>query len=351
MRLGQLAACDEHPEPHALVRPQHREGEELLGRGHREEPAVVVEADLRRPEAQRSPRPSSSASPITRSSVGRIDVVEAVDPVAVEVERADEPAEVARALVERTRGRRPGQAGVRRSVRGCRRRRQQPETPSRAERLLRSDGFLSADRISRNRAGERACASRRGSSGGRASCSRPTRRVQSSSTGTSSIVAPSDASLREQLSLAGEAGLADQAVAVVGVCVAQRRGPVDAEERRDGLRLRGRARDARRTRRRRSAAAAERSRSPSPGRPARRPRPLRPGRSSPASASRSLVVSASSVTTSASSWAALERGEEARAKRRSGALVLLELDELDRQRAVVGLDDARPCVLRSRRRR
>ena len=111
--LGQLAAGDECRQPRAVVRAQEREGEELLRRGHREEPSVAVEADPRRPEA-----PAVAETELVGEADHAIvrrqhDVVEAVDGGAVEVERADEPAEVGRALVERD-----GDAGLREPIGG-----------------------------------------------------------------------------------------------------------------------------------------------------------------------------------------------------------------------------------------
>ena len=98
---GELTASDEERQPRALVRAEQREGQELLRRGHREEPAIAVEADLRRPEAPvvaESELGCKTDNPIVAR---QHDVVEAIDRRAVEVEGADEPAEVRCALVER----------------------------------------------------------------------------------------------------------------------------------------------------------------------------------------------------------------------------------------------------------
>ena len=85
----------------AVVRREQREASaNSRERAHREEPLVVVEADAASAgSGSRSPSPSSVGEP-EHAVVGRQDdVVEAVDRVAVEVERADEAAEVVRALV------------------------------------------------------------------------------------------------------------------------------------------------------------------------------------------------------------------------------------------------------------
>ena len=111
--LRQLAAGDEQRQPGALARAQKREGEELLRRGHREEATVAVEADPGRPEPP-AVAETELVGEADHAVIGREhDVVEAVDSGAVEVERADEPAEVRRALVERD-----GDAGLSKPIGG-----------------------------------------------------------------------------------------------------------------------------------------------------------------------------------------------------------------------------------------
>jgi hypothetical protein len=113
VRLRQLAAGDERREADALERVQEREGQELPRRRHREETAVVVEADLRRAEAPAVAEPELLRE-AEHAVVGREDdVVEAVGGRAVEVEGADEAAEVGRALEQRH-----GDARLREPVRG-----------------------------------------------------------------------------------------------------------------------------------------------------------------------------------------------------------------------------------------
>ena len=62
------------------------------------QPPVAVEADLRRPEAEGVAEPELLGEADHAVVRRQDDVVEAIDSVAVEVERADEPAEVRRAL-------------------------------------------------------------------------------------------------------------------------------------------------------------------------------------------------------------------------------------------------------------
>ena len=111
--LRQLAAGDECRQPHPLVRAEQRKGEELLRRGHREEPPVAVEADLRRLEA-----PLVADTELVGEAADAIvarqnDVVEAIGGGPVEVEGPHEPAQVGRALVERD-----GDARLREAIRG-----------------------------------------------------------------------------------------------------------------------------------------------------------------------------------------------------------------------------------------
>ena len=88
-------------ESQAVAQPQERKCQELLRRGHREQPPVVIEADLGRAKAEPVAEPEL-LSQTANAAVGRKDdVVEAIDGVAVEVEGANKPAEVGRALVER----------------------------------------------------------------------------------------------------------------------------------------------------------------------------------------------------------------------------------------------------------
>ena len=100
-RRDEAAARDERGETHAVVQRQQRERQELLGRAHREEPRVVVEADARRPEAEPITETELFREPADAIVRRQDDVVEAIDPVPGEVERADEAAEVRRALVHR----------------------------------------------------------------------------------------------------------------------------------------------------------------------------------------------------------------------------------------------------------
>ena len=153
--------------------------------------------------------------------------------------------------------------------------------------------------------------------------------------------------LREQLRLAGEAALADQSVAVArsmppGASTPGRRGRTRT---RSSPRARGR--DARPSRPLRSAArrcaltpTIRQSASTTSA-------PRRTSSSICGSAPRSLVVSASSVTISASGSRRCQGGREAGPERRAGTLVDLQLDELDRKRPGVSLDERRRLVRRA----
>ena len=99
--LGQLAARDEHREPHALVRAEQWKGQELLRRGHREEPSVAVEADPRRLEAPLVAEAELVGEADDPIVARQDDVVEAIGGRPVEVEGPHEPAQVRRPLVER----------------------------------------------------------------------------------------------------------------------------------------------------------------------------------------------------------------------------------------------------------
>src|SRR5205085_11537694 len=69
-------------------------------RVHREEASVVVEADAGGPEAEAAAEPELLGQ-TAYAVVGRQDhVIEAIDAMPVEVEGADEAAEIARALVD-----------------------------------------------------------------------------------------------------------------------------------------------------------------------------------------------------------------------------------------------------------
>ncbi len=102
--LGQLAARDEHREPGPFVRAEQWKRQELLRRGHGEEPPVSVEADSRRPETPLVTEPELVGEADDPIVARQDDVVEAIDGRPVEVEGPDQPAQVRRPLEERHGG-------------------------------------------------------------------------------------------------------------------------------------------------------------------------------------------------------------------------------------------------------
>ena len=166
---------------------------------------------------------------------------------------------------------------------------------------------------------------------------------------------PHAVELDQQLRLAGEAALADEAVAVPLVCRAEGGRAVDAEERRHGARVEpggapdrigGGARQEAPVRAGRSRAPRRRG-----GTRARCRRPSARVASISATASRSLVVSASSVTISPSSGAISSARRKPRSNARPGPWFVAEPDHLDRQRSRVRARRPPPCRRRIRRRR
>ena len=204
-RCASWQRSDERAEPQPIVRAQQREGQELPQRAHREQPAVVVEADADRAEAEAVAEAELVARPM-HAVVGRQNhVVEAVDAVAVEVEGADAA--------------RRGRSSARTTTTGTpclgeaeRRGHAEDAAADDADggRSRCADRALPRGRLPRHQAPVAGHRRRRS-----ASCSRRSGGEPSRSTGTSSTRAPSASELREDLGLAGEAALADQVVAVV----------------------------------------------------------------------------------------------------------------------------------------
>ena len=101
VRAADLAARGEAAEADPVRERQERERQQLARRRHREQAPVVVEADLARAETEAVAEAELLREAARAVVAGQDHVVEAVDALAVEVERADEPAEVGCALVER----------------------------------------------------------------------------------------------------------------------------------------------------------------------------------------------------------------------------------------------------------
>ena len=99
--LLELAAQDEGGEPKALVGAENGKAEELRERVHRDEPLAVPEAVARRPEVDRLVQAELAREPEDAVVRRQDHVVEAVGRGSVEVEGADEAAEIRRSLVER----------------------------------------------------------------------------------------------------------------------------------------------------------------------------------------------------------------------------------------------------------
>ncbi len=94
MALRHLAARDERPEAQAIVQRQRPEAQELAERRQREQLSVVVEAGLRRAEAEAVAHAELGRERAHAIVRRQRDVVEAVGAMAVEVDRSDEAAEL-----------------------------------------------------------------------------------------------------------------------------------------------------------------------------------------------------------------------------------------------------------------
>jgi hypothetical protein len=100
VRLRQLAPRHERREADALVGAQQRELHGLARRGHREHPAVVIEADLGGTEPETPAQAELLGEPDHAVVGGQDHVVEAVHARPARVDRADEAAQLGRTFVE-----------------------------------------------------------------------------------------------------------------------------------------------------------------------------------------------------------------------------------------------------------
>ena len=109
--LLQLATGRKSAKAQAIGKREEREREELAAARSSRPAAVAVDADLRGPESEGVAEPELVGEADHAVVGGKHDVVEAIDVMAVEVERADEASQARRARTPRP-GRRPGRAGT-----------------------------------------------------------------------------------------------------------------------------------------------------------------------------------------------------------------------------------------------